>query len=73
MPNNPLTVSFVSGKGGVGKTSLAANFALMARELAKTVFIDLDFQNQGATGLLTLFFEFCGHWSDGGPPRPSNA
>jgi MinD-like ATPase involved in chromosome partitioning or flagellar assembly/uncharacterized membrane protein len=60
MPNSLLTVSFVSGKGGVGKTSIAANFALIASGLGKTVLIDLDFQNQGATGLLTLFFKFEG-------------
>jgi MinD-like ATPase involved in chromosome partitioning or flagellar assembly len=47
----PLTVSFVSGKGGVGKTSLAANFAWVCSRISKTVLIDLDFQNQGCTGL----------------------
>ncbi|MSV32063.1 MAG: ParA family protein [Bryobacterales bacterium] len=48
---NPLVISFVSGKGGVGKTSLAANFAWLCGRVGKTVLIDLDFQNQGATGL----------------------
>ena len=51
MSVNPLVISFVSGKGGVGKTSLAANFAWLCGRVGKTVLIDLDFQNQGATGL----------------------
>jgi len=44
-------ISFVSGKGGVGKTSLAANFAWICGRVRKTVLVDLDFHNQGATGL----------------------
>jgi MinD-like ATPase involved in chromosome partitioning or flagellar assembly len=46
-----LTVSFVSGKGGVGKTSLAANFAWLCSRLGRTALVDLDLQNQGCTGL----------------------
>ena len=48
-------ISFVSGKGGVGKTSLAVNFAWICSHFAKTVILDLDFQNQGATGLLCSY------------------
>src|SRR5216683_189971 len=44
-------ISFVSGKGGVGKTSLAANFAWICGRARKTVLVDLDFHNQGATGM----------------------
>jgi MinD-like ATPase involved in chromosome partitioning or flagellar assembly len=51
MPSAPMVISFVSGKGGVGKTSLAANFAWVCGRIRKTILIDLDFQNQGATGL----------------------
>jgi len=55
LPNQLHKISFVSGKGGVGKTSLAVNFAWICRHFAKTLLIDLDFQNQGATGLLSSF------------------
>lgn len=55
MPNKLHKISFVSGKGGVGKTSLAVNFAWICRHFAKTLLVDLDFQNQGATGLLSSF------------------
>jgi cellulose biosynthesis protein BcsQ len=47
----PQVFSFVSGKGGVGKTCLAANFAWVLSQSQKTVLVDLDLQNQGATGL----------------------
>jgi MinD-like ATPase involved in chromosome partitioning or flagellar assembly len=50
-------LSFVSGKGGVGKTLLAANFSLYASTTHKTVLIDLDFQNQGASGLLAEYLK----------------
>ncbi len=50
-PLERLTVAFVSGKGGVGKTMLAANFAWVCSKAAKTLLVDVDFQNQGATGL----------------------
>ena len=49
--NLPSVISIVSGKGGVGKTLLAANFSYICSRFAKTVIIDLDFQNQGLTGL----------------------
>lgn len=49
---HPLIISFVSGKGGVGKTMLAV---ACAKELSlnnRTLIIDLDFFNRGLTGLL---------------------
>jgi MinD-like ATPase involved in chromosome partitioning or flagellar assembly len=52
MGEAPRKLAFVSGKGGVGKTVLAANFAFLASTIRRTVLIDLDFQNQGASGLL---------------------
>ena len=45
-------IAFVSGKGGVGKTALAANFAFCSSIKIKTVLLDFDFQNQGSSGLL---------------------
>jgi MinD-like ATPase involved in chromosome partitioning or flagellar assembly len=48
-------LAFVSGKGGVGKTVLAANFALCASTRFRTVLVDFDFQNQGSTGLLAQY------------------
>ncbi len=55
---NPVVIAFVSGKGGVGKTGLAANFGWICSRFAKTLLIDLDFQNQGLTGLFTPHAEF---------------
>jgi cellulose biosynthesis protein BcsQ len=52
MSERPRKFAFVSGKGGVGKTLLAANFSFYSSTNRKTVLIDLDFQNQGASGLL---------------------
>jgi cellulose biosynthesis protein BcsQ len=54
-------ISFVSGKGGVGKTLLAVNFAWVCAHLGKTLLVDLDFQNQGATGLLSSFIQEASH------------
>ena len=48
----PLVVAFMSGKGGVGKTMLAAAFAYEAARAKKTLLLDLDFFNRGLTGLL---------------------
>lgn len=58
MQVKPLSVAFVSGKGGVGKTMLAANFAWVCAKVAKTALIDLDFQNQGCTGLFAPHIRF---------------
>jgi len=48
----PLVVSFVSGKGGVGKTMLAVAFARQLSKKGKTLLLDLDYFNRGLTGLL---------------------
>jgi MinD-like ATPase involved in chromosome partitioning or flagellar assembly len=53
MPEEAKKIAFVSGKGGVGKTLLAANFAFCASTNQRTILIDLDFQNQGSSGLLS--------------------
>lgn len=50
--SEPLTVSFVSGKGGVGKTMLAVAFAHEISRNARTLLLDLDFFNRGLTGLM---------------------
>lgn len=51
----PVVVSFVSGKGGVGKTSIAVNYAWVSAQSRPTLLVDLDIQNQGLTGLLARF------------------
>lgn len=48
----PYIVSFVSGKGGVGKTMLAVAFAKELSLGSPTLLIDLDFFNRGLTALL---------------------
>ena len=53
VPKKLISIAFVSGKGGVGKTMLAINFAWVCSQFAKTAVVDLDFQNQGSTGLFT--------------------
>jgi MinD-like ATPase involved in chromosome partitioning or flagellar assembly len=55
MPEEAKKIAFVSGKGGVGKTLLAANFAFCSSTNQRTVLIDLDFQNQGSSGLLSQY------------------
>jgi cellulose biosynthesis protein BcsQ len=47
-----LTVAFVSGKGGVGKTMLAVAFAHEISSRDRTLLLDLDFFNRGLTGLM---------------------
>jgi cellulose biosynthesis protein BcsQ len=47
----------VSGKGGVGKTMLAANVAWQCSKVATTLLVDADFQNQGCTGLMAPHFD----------------
>lgn len=47
-----MTVSFVSGKGGVGKTMLAVAFAREMSRKNRTLMVDLDFFNRGLTGLM---------------------
>ena len=53
MPKAPVCIGFASGKGGVGKTFLAANFARVCSVSRKVLVIDLDFHNQGMTGLFS--------------------
>jgi MinD-like ATPase involved in chromosome partitioning or flagellar assembly len=48
----PRILSFVSGKGGVGKTAISANFARLCSHRWRSLIIDFDFSNQGLTGLL---------------------
>ncbi len=52
------SIAFVSGKGGVGKTTLAANLAwLISTAPARVLLIDLDFQNLGCTGLIAAHYK----------------
>lgn len=54
MADNYFSIALVSGKGGVGKTTLATNLAWLAHhERSCVMIIDLDFQNLGATGLFS--------------------
>lgn len=52
MEKEPLIISFVSGKGGVGKTMLSVSFSREISNSYKTLVIDLDFFNRGLSGLL---------------------
>ncbi len=56
--SKPVKFAFVSGKGGVGKTMLAANFAWVCSHIARTLLVDLDFQNQGLKGLFAPHVRF---------------
>lgn len=47
-------IAFTSGKGGCGKTTLAANFAnVIAEPGQRVLLIDMDLSNRGLTGLFT--------------------
>jgi cellulose biosynthesis protein BcsQ len=48
-----LSIAFVSGKGGVGKTMLAVAAGAELSSKDRTLLIDLDFFNRGLTGLMT--------------------
>ncbi len=48
----PTVLAFLSGKGGVGKTMLAAATAYELSRLQPTLILDLDFFNRGLSGLL---------------------
>jgi MinD-like ATPase involved in chromosome partitioning or flagellar assembly len=47
-----LTIAFVSGKGGVGKTMLAVAAGTKLSATNPTLLVDLDFFNRGLTGLM---------------------
>lgn len=50
-----MRISVASGKGGVGKTLIAANFARVCATRRRCLLIDLDLQNQGCSGLLASY------------------
>ena len=60
----PLILSFVSGKGGVGKTMLAVSAANELAHVCPTLVIDLDFFNRGLSGM----FVEKGKFADIEPP-----
>lgn len=49
--NPPIVLSFVSGKGGVGKTMLAVAAANELSHARATLILDLDFFNRGLSGM----------------------
>ena len=56
-----VSVALVSGKGGVGKTTIAANLAwLISSAPSRVLLIDLDFQNLGCTGLFASRYRLTG-------------
>jgi MinD-like ATPase involved in chromosome partitioning or flagellar assembly len=54
---HPSLVAVVSGKGGVGKTIISANFARLAANDQRSLLLDFDFPNQGLSGLLSEFLK----------------
>ena len=48
-------IAVVSGKGGVGKTIISANFARLVSYNQRMLLLDFDFPNQGLSGLLSDF------------------
>ena len=48
----PCVICISSGKGGVGKTSIALSLARELAQSSKVLVVDLDYFNRGATGLL---------------------
>ena len=68
-----IVLSVVSGKGGVGKTMVCSNIAWVASQFGKTLLVDLDFHNQGCTGLYAPHFDFADgsaiSYLEGGPSR----
>lgn len=52
MLDDPLILTVVSGKGGVGKTMLSVALANELSKARPTLLVDLDFFNRGVTGLM---------------------
>jgi cellulose biosynthesis protein BcsQ len=52
MLDDPLILTVVSGKGGVGKTMLSVAVANELSKARPTLLVDLDFFNRGITGLM---------------------
>jgi cellulose biosynthesis protein BcsQ len=52
MTSEPLTVAILSGKGGVGKTTIALNLAKQLSRRGPVWLIDIDLFNRGATSAL---------------------
>ncbi len=48
----PIVISIVSGKGGVGKTRISLSLAMVISKKIKVLLIDFDLHNQGLTHLL---------------------
>jgi MinD-like ATPase involved in chromosome partitioning or flagellar assembly len=57
MSRETKVLATVSGKGGVGKTIISANLARIISYNKKVLLVDLDFPNQGLTGLFAEYLQ----------------